>query len=177
MNPKKFLLWLFLVSIVMVFGALTSAYIVRQADGEWLVFDLPEVFYASTAVIALSSLALQYALFSVRRGRQNAGKLGIVLATLLGLGFMALQWQGWNHLVDIQVHFVGNPSGSFVYVLTGLHAAHVLSGVIFLLIALVGVLRMRIQAGNATTLEMATTYWHFLGLLWGYLFIFLLMNR
>jgi cytochrome c oxidase subunit 3 len=88
-----------------------------------------------------------------------------------------MQVIGWGQLVDINVYFVGNPSGSFVYVLTGLHGVHLVSAVIFLLVMLVATFRMKVHAKRLVSMEMCITYWHFLDILWIYLFIFMLLNR
>jgi len=177
MHPKRFSLWLFMVSIVMIFAALTSAYIVRQAEGDWYVFELPDIFYYSSIVILLSSATMQWAYFSAKRDNLDMVKTAMLVTGLLGVAFLVMQYIGWVHLVDISVYFVGNPSGSFVYVLTGLHGLHLVSGVIFLLIMLRKSLQYKVHSKNLTWFGMCATYWHFLDGLWIYLFFFLLMNR
>ncbi|MDW7691271.1 cytochrome c oxidase subunit 3 [Flammeovirgaceae bacterium SG7u.111] len=177
MNPKKFAMWLFIVSVVMVFAALTSAYIVRQAEGNWYVFDLPSVFYTSSAVILLSSLTMHWGVLSAKKDNFKSLSIAMAITGVLGVVFLVLQVIGWSDLVDISVHFVGNPSGSFLYVITGLHGVHVISAVIFLLVVMVNALRQKIHAKKMSQLEICATYWHFLDGLWIYLFIFLLINR
>ncbi|MCE2708028.1 MAG: heme-copper oxidase subunit III [Bacteroidota bacterium] len=177
MHPKKFALWLFLVTVVMIFAALTSAYIVRQAEGNWLEYELPEIFWLTSALVIISSLAMQWAYYSAKKDNFLSLRIGIVFALLFGMAFLVGQWYSWVALVDRQVFFVGNPAGSFLYVFTGLHAVHLISGVIFLIIVLISTFRMEVHAKALDTLEMATTYWHFLGGLWLYLFLFLQMNH
>ncbi len=177
MHPKKFALWLFLVTVVMVFAALTSAYIVRQAEGNWLEYDLPGIFYYTSALVIVSSLCLQFAYFSAKRDNLLNLRIGLGLALVFGIAFLVGQWYSWVALVDRQVFFVGNPAGSFLYVFTGLHAAHLISGVIFLIIVLISTFRYKVHSKSLDTMEMATTYWHFLGGLWLYLFMFLLLNH
>lgn len=176
MNPKKFILWLFIVSIVMIFAALTSAYIVRQADGNWLEYELPQMFYVSTAVIFLSSLSMHWALLSAKKDNFFNVKLGLSITLVLGLVFLYTQVQAWAQLVEINVFFVGNPSGSFVYVLSGVHGFHIISGVIFLIIVLISSFRDQVHSKSLDTIEMSATYWHFLDGLWIYLFVFLILN-
>jgi cytochrome c oxidase subunit 3 len=177
MHPKKFALWLFMASVLMLFASWTSAYIVRQAEGNWLFFELPAVFTFSTIVIVMSSVTMQMAYASAKKnalGRLNP----LVMATAaLGVVFLVLQVIGWGQLVGQSVYFVGNPSGSFVYVITGVHGLHIVSALIFLLIVLKSAAQQRIHSANMAQMEMCTTYWHFLGFLWVYLFIFLLINR
>ena len=177
MHPKKFALWLFMVTVVMVFAGLTSAYIVRQSEGNWLEYDLPGIFWVTSGIAVLSSLTLQWAYYSARKDNFLNIKIGMALTVLLGIGFLVGQWYSWVAMVDREVFFVGNPSGSFLYVFTGLHAAHLISGVIFLIIVLISTFRLKVHSRDMTAMEMATTYWHFLGGLWLYLFMFLLLNH
>jgi|UniRef100_UPI004047995F cytochrome c oxidase subunit III len=177
MHPKKFALWLFLVTVVMIFAALTSAYIVRQAEGNWLEYELPEIFWYTSGIVILSSIALQVAYYSAKKDNFVGLRLGMVLTVLLGIGFLIGQWYSWVALVDREVFFVGNPAGSFLYVFTGLHAVHLISGVIFLIIVLISTFRYKVHSQALNTLDMAATYWHFLGGLWLYLFLFLLLNH
>jgi cytochrome c oxidase subunit 3 len=177
MHPKKFALWLFIVSVVMIFAGLTSAFIVRQAEGNWLDFELPKIFWFNSAVIILSSLTMHWAYLSAKKDQFDQLKLALGFTTALGFAFLVGQWYSWVALVDIDVYFVGNPAGSFLYVLTGLHAIHLISGVIFMIIVLISSFRYKIHSKRMTTLEMCATYWHFLGGLWLYLFMFLLFNH
>lgn len=177
MHPKKFALWLFLVTVVMIFAALTSAYIVRQAEGNWLEYELPEIFWLTSGIVILSSIALQVAYYAAKKDNFLSLRIGMMLTVLLGMGFLVGQWYSWVALVDREVFFVGNPAGSFLYVFTGLHAVHLISGVIFLIIVLISSFRYKVHSQALNTLEMASTYWHFLGGLWLYLFLFLLLNH
>jgi cytochrome c oxidase subunit III len=177
MHPKKFAMWLFIVSVIMIFAALTSAYLVRQAEGNWLIFDLPPLFWVNTAVIVVSSITMHWAYLAAKRDNLETVKLATSITTVLGVAFLVGQFLAWSALVDQKVYFVGNPSGSFVYVISGLHGMHIVGGVVFLLIVLVSTFRYKIHSKNLAQMEMCATYWHFLDGLWLYLFIFLLLNR
>jgi cytochrome c oxidase subunit III len=177
MNPKKFAMWLFIGSVVMLFASLTSAYIVRQAEGNWLYFELPSILTVSTVVILLSSITMQWAYWSAKKDKLEMVKILVTVTSVLGLAFLVLQFEGWKALVANQVYLVGNPSGSFLYVITGLHGLHIISAIVFLLIVLVSTYRYRVHSKDLTQIEMCTTYWHFLGGLWLYLFVFLLLYR
>ncbi len=177
MHPKKFAMWLFLATVTMLFASLTSAYIVRQAEGNWLYFELPDLFYYTTVIIILSSVTMQWAYFAARRDETNKVKWLVIITSVLGVAFLVGQFLAWGDLVRHSVYFVGNPSGSFLYVLTGLHGLHLVSAVVYLMIVLVSAIRMRINSGNMAQMEMCTTYWHFLGALWIYLFAFLTLYR
>ncbi|GJM28921.1 MAG: cytochrome oxidase subunit III [Cyclobacteriaceae bacterium] len=173
-HPHKFALWLFIVSIVMIFASLTSAFIVKQGDGSWLDYNLPSMFWYTTAAIILSSALLQWGYFAARANQLKRLTVLVAITTLLGMVFLVGQWLAWGQLVDMEVYFVGNPAGSFVYVLSGLHAFHLLSGIIFLIVVFVSSLKHKIHSGNLVRMEMCVTYWHFLGALWVYLFVFLI---
>jgi cytochrome c oxidase subunit 3 len=185
MNPKKFMMWLFIVSIAMIFASLTSAYIFKQSDTRWFTFDLPEVLGYSSIIIAISSVSMQWAFISAKKDALNHLKLGILITAVLGIAFLAMQWQGWVKLVEMGIYVGGvdktgqpvNVSGSFVYVLMGVHAFHLITGLIFLLLVLVATFRYQIHSKALVRIEMCTVYWHFLGGLWLYLYFFLVLNR
>lgn len=179
MHPKKFALWLFIVSIVMIFAGLTSAYLVKQSDGGWLLFDLPPIFYVSSVVILLSSATMHWAYLSAKKDNFNTTKIAMSITVVLGFVFLATQLMGWRDLVNMGVFFAGtqaNPAGSFLYVFSGLHGLHLVSGIVFLVIILVAVFRMEIHGKSMVRMEMCATYWHFLDLLWIYLLVFLIVN-
>lgn len=177
MNPKKFGMWLFIVTVFMIFAALSSAYIVRQAEGNWLFFELPSIFWVNTGVILVSSFTLHWAYVSAKRDNLELVKIATSITAVLGIAFMAGQYLAWTQLVANRIHLVGNPSGSFVYIISGLHGLHVLGGVIYLLILLNSAFKFRVHSKSLNQIEMCATYWHFLGGLWLYLFLFLLLYR
>jgi cytochrome c oxidase subunit 3 len=177
MQPKKFALWLFIVSIVMLFAALTSAYIVKQADGNWLSFELPRAFLISTGIIAISSLTMHLAYLAAKKDELGKVKLMLLATVILGILFLFTQYYSWSQLVAEQVYFVSNyASGSFIYVFTGLHGLHLVSGLVFLLITFASSMRLEVHSKKLLQIEMCMTYWHFLGGLWLYLYLFLLFN-
>jgi cytochrome c oxidase subunit III len=180
MNPKKFALWLFIVSVIMLFGAWTSAYMVKRGEPGWSSFELPVQFWVNTAMIIISSVTMVWAQQSARRDNLEQTKLALGLTTLLGVAFLVGQWLAWEKMVDMNYYFAGsgsNSSSSFIYVLTGFHGLHIVSGIVFLLIVLVSAFRYNVHSKNMLRIEMCSTYWHFLGGLWLYLFVFLLLNR
>jgi len=177
MNPSKFIVWLFIVTIVMLFAALTSAYVVKQSEGDWLNFNLPGMFWITSVIIVISSITMHLALRSARNDKTASLRLFLVITAILGLAFLAGQYQAWKQLVGMDVFFVGNPAGSFLYVLTGLHGIHIISGIIFILAVISSSFRLKVHSKRLIKIEMCTTYWHFLGGLWLYLFLFLKMNH
>lgn len=177
MQPKKFALWLFIVTVIMIFAALTSAYIVRQSDGNWVIFDLPNLFLITTGIILVSSATMHWTYLSVKKDNFESAKLAIVITTILGIAFLVGQYMAWGEMVKNSIYLVGNPSGSFVYVISGLHGLHIIGGIVFLLIVMVSIFGAKIHSKNLLRIEMCATYWHFLDGLWLYLFVFLLLNR
>lgn len=178
MNPKKFALWLFIVSVCMIFASLTSAYIVRQAEGNWQIFELPLLFWITSGMILVSSFTMHWAYMAAKRDNLEMVKIAMGITTLLGVGFLVGQVLAWGELVANNVYFAGgNPSGSFVYVLSGLHGLHIVGGVVLLVITLVATVRFQVHSKSLNLIEMCSTYWHFLDALWLYLFVFLLLNR
>ena len=173
----KILLWLAMVSMVMLFAGLTSGYIVRQAEGNWFVFELPNTFAISTVFILLSSVTMQWAYVSIKKG--SAGNLltGLIATMVLGLAFSFTQFLAWSDLVKQGVFFTGNPSGSFLYVLTGLHLAHLAGGLLYLIYVIIRTLQNKFTAESHLAVHLATIFWHFLDFLWVYLFIFLYLIR
>lgn len=179
-NPLKFMLILLIVSIVMMFAAFTSAYIVRREEGNWLEFDLPAVLLINTGVLILSSIFMQWAYVSAKKDNLKNLKIALLLTIVAGTVFLVGQWQGWGELVRNNVYFGGstsNPSGSFLYVLTGVHAFHLITGLIFLIIVVISALKYKVHSRNLNRIELCTIYWHFLGALWIYLYVFLVLNH
>lgn len=177
-NPQKLALWVAIGGIVMMFAAFTSAYIVRRAAGNWLEFKLPAIFFVNTAVILASSIALHLAYTGFKAGREARYKGFLVVTFVLGFIFVILQYYGWVALNNIGATFTVNPSSSFIYVISGLHAAHVLGGIAALTVALTHafVLPFKPTFRRKQRFELVVQYWHFVDILWVYLIIFFMLN-
>lgn len=177
MNPKKFALYLFMTSVVMLFAAWTSAYFVKRADAGWSEIILPPQFWINTIVISSSSISMILAQRAARRDQLKRAKTMLAITTILGAAFLLGQFLAYGDLVRLNEYFTGgNVSHSFIYVLTGAHGFHIVSGLIFLGVVLDATHRHRIHSGNMAQMEMCSTYWHFLGILWLYLYGFLILN-
>lgn len=177
MNPKKFALWLFMVSVLMLFGAWTSAYLVKRADSGWAEIIMPPQMTINTVLILASSITLIVAWRAARKDNLTLTKIGISLTMLLGTGFLAGQLVAYGEMIKLNQYFSGsNVSHSFMYVLTAVHGLHLVSGLIFLAIVLADTYAYKVHSKNLFRLEMCCTYWHFLGILWLYLFVFLNLN-
>ena len=175
-SSKTALLWLGIVSIVMLFAAFTSAYIVSMGGKGWLEFDLPTVFYTSTLVIVLSSLLMVFAVVAGKNGNQMVSVSLLGLTLFSGIIFVYLQVSGWNALTSQGIYFTGSTSsnsGSYLFILTALHIVHLLAAFIALIITLIRALMNKYSAENYNGLKRCSIYWHFLTILWVYLFLFL----
>ena len=178
-HPHQFALYTAMASILMMFAALTSAYIVRQAVGNWHEYTLPDIFYGSTLTLLLSSAALHAAYSSYKKGNALLYRGLLILTLMLGLVFVVMQYFGWQQLYGIGVPLDGNPSGSFFYVISGVHAAHVLGGIAALCVALIHAvtLKFEITESRRRRFNLVVQYWHFVDILWVYLFVFILLAQ
>lgn len=169
-------MWIAIGSIIMMFGGLTSGYIVRKSQGNWDTFSLPMAFYISTAVILLSSATLHLALRSFRQRRMPLHRNMVTLTFILGITFTILQYIGFKELYH-QMKWSNNVSFQYLIVIVLVHAIHILGGVVALFILFLRTYSRKVKTYSATGLEIASTYWHFVDLLWIYLFLFFIMNR
>jgi cytochrome c oxidase subunit 3 len=174
-HPHKFTLWVALGSIVMMFAALTSAYIVKKNQGSWLEFDLPKVFWYSTFVILLSSVTIHLATKAFKAREISRYRSLITVTAILGVLFIVLQWMGFQSMEAKGIALTGvksNSAASFLFVITGLHMVHVLGGVIALLVIFARAFAVKVKSYSSLPIELVGTYWHFVDVLWIYLFIF-----
>lgn len=178
-HPHKMVLYVGMAGLFMLFVALTSAYIVRRASGNWLEFSIPTIFYVNTLVIVVSSLTLHLAVRAFRREAAGAYKTWLSVTFALGIAFLVMQFMGWNALAAQGVPLKINPAGDFVYAFGWLHAAHVIGGIAALSVTLLFafMLPLRYTPARALRLDLTTIYWHFLDCLWIYLIIFLSLQR
>lgn len=178
-HPHKFALYVSFASIIMMFGSLTSAYIVKSAAGNWLEYTMPSYFYYSTAVLLLSSLTLHSAYLSFKNKNEKAYKVLLLCSLVLGIGFVTLQYYGWNALFNVGVDLKANVSGSFLYLITGLHAAHIMGGIAAILVAIVHAFTLPfiVTEKRKVRFQLVLQYWHFVDILWLYLLIFLLVCK
>ncbi len=174
MDPMKFMVWLFLVASVMLFGSQTSAYLVKRAEGNWLEFTIPAIFTYSTIVLVVSSITMHWAYLEAKKNNFARLKTAVGITFVLGLLFLGMQIAGWGRLVEMNVYFVGNLAGSFFYVFTFLHVVHLVFGLIALLNTLSAATKMKVHSKRLRRIEICATIWHFLDILWIYLFVFLL---
>jgi len=171
--PKeKILLGIAIAAMIMMFAGLTSAYIIHAEGPHWQYFKLPTIFWVNTLIILTSSFTMRWALVSYKKFKYNAYRIAISVTTILGIGFIVGQYLGWKQLTNMGIYLDGNASGSFLYVISGTHAVHVLGGVIALLVATIAAFVKPFNPNKLLRVELISIYWHFVDVLWIYLFIF-----
>lgn len=170
------MLYLAMASMIMLFAALTSALLVSKGKGDWQLFTIPAIFWVNSAIILFSSVTMHFAVKSYRELKKKAYMNWLLATTLLGMVFLTGQLMGWQQLTAGGIRLSGNVSGSYVYVISGLHAAHVLGGVVMLLLTLLRSRRQLINPDRLGGLKLLATYWHFVDVLWIYLMLFLYFN-
>ncbi|MCW3091093.1 MAG: heme-copper oxidase subunit [Ferruginibacter sp.] len=176
-HPHKFTLWVGMAGIVMMFAGLTSAYIVKRNQVNWIAFDLPAMFWYSTAIIVCSSITLYISNIAFKQ-REMAKYRSLVVTTLvLGIVFVVMQVIGFNQLWVNGITLTKNVSYSFLFVIVGLHALHVVGGLVALVVLFSKAFSSKVRNYNIVPLEVISTYWHFVDAIWIYLLFFLLLIR
>jgi cytochrome c oxidase subunit 3 len=171
-HPHKFTLWVGMASIIMMFAGLTSAYIVKSNQANWVVVETPIYFWISTGAIILSSLTMLMAVRAFKQRDMSKYRGLILTTTVLGSLFVILQWQGFQWMWENGVRFKGAGAGQFLYIIAGLHALHVIAGIIALISITAKAFFGKTKTYNAVPVEMMSTYWHFVDFLWIYLLVF-----
>lgn len=175
-HPKMFALYLGMGSMFMLFTALASALIVKKGDfRHWEPVVLPSLFLISTIIIAISSITIQIANNALDSGKSNVFRLNSILTFALSLLFVLFQYLGWKQLMSNNVMLNGNPSGSYIYVISGFHGFHYFIGILVLLLILVLNFSKNPYKSSSNAklhFSMLTQYWHFIGLVWVFIFLF-----
>jgi cytochrome c oxidase subunit 3 len=178
--PSSSAIWVGIAAITMSFAAFTSALIVRQGSStDWRHITLPSILYFSTLVLLASSVALEVARRRVAafmggmKSQVGIPDRWLYVTLSLGLLFVVAQYAAWLQLRSQGLYLATNPNSSFFYVFTAVHALHVLGG----LGGLVRVIhKLRTSVLRRSTLDATSYYWHFMGVLWLYLFLLLWMK-
>jgi len=180
-NEKTFIVWLFIVASSMLFIAFSSAYWVHMSDGirnnAWLQFDLPVQFWISALIVLVSSLFMQLAYRAAKNDDVYKVPSLLTITFILGLAFSVSQVFAFFALMDMGLFLsnkeAGEISASFVYVLSGTHLLHIAGGLILLIVGIVKASRLEIHKKNLVFINICKTYWHFLGIVWIFLILFL----
>ena len=160
-------------SVTMLFAAFTSAYIVRSAGEDWVPLAAPSLIWANTAILLFSSLTMELGKRAFQSWRPVAFRKWIAVTAVLGALFIAGQVAAWNQLASQGIYLQSHPHSSFFYVLTGVHAVHLLVGVLALFYVLMLATRYQLTPGESSSPSVCATYWHFVGGIWVYLIVVL----
>lgn len=176
-HPHKFTLWVGIGSLLMMFAGLTSAYIVKRNQANWQTFDIPQFFWYSTVAILISSATIFLAERAFKQREMKKYRSLVMLTLVFGVLFIVFQVLGFQQFWSHGLPLGKNVSSDFLYVIVGLHAAHVVGGLIALIILFAKAFSTKTRTYNSIPVELVSTYWHFVDVLWIYLLIFLLMIR
>ncbi|WP_439128323.1 cytochrome c oxidase subunit 3 [Polaribacter sp.] len=179
-KSAKPMLWVSMISMVMFFAGLTSAYVISMKRDDWVTFDLPDAFYISTALIVLSSITLILSQNFLKKDKRSIS-LGLVIATLiLGIAFIWQQYVGFNELKNSGLYFTGpgsTVSTSFIIGITLMHVLHLIAGVIVLFVVIYNHFKYKYKPNDLLGFELGAIFWHFVDILWIYLFFFFYFIR
>ncbi|WNH08951.1 cytochrome c oxidase subunit 3 [Thalassobellus suaedae] len=180
-RAKKMMLWFGIISLIMSFAGWTSAFVVSSSRPDWLKdFQLPNAFIISTVVIIISSFTFLLAKSALKKGNRNATTIWLVATLVLGIVFIFNQFSGFQQIIDLGYNFTGptsNVTMSYIYLIALVHVLHVVVGLICLLVVIYNHFKQKYNTTKMLGLELAGTFWHFIDILWVYLFLFLYFVR
>lgn len=171
-HPHKFTMWVAIASIIMMFAGLTSAFIVKSNQANWEEVDTPTIFWVSTIVLIASSVTIQMALRAIKQREMKSYRLLISATAILGVVFVILQWFGFEGMWRSGIRFQGSGAGQFLYIIAGLHALHVIGGIVALIVTALRAMFGKNRSYSSVPVEVISTYWHFVDILWIYLLVF-----
>ncbi|HET8885718.1 MAG TPA: cytochrome c oxidase subunit 3 [Salinimicrobium sp.] len=180
-RAKKMMLWFGIISMGMMFAGLTSAYVVSKSRPDWISdFELPIAFYWSTLVIVLSSFTFIFAKKNIKEGKRSVATAALIATLVLGIVFIFLQFESFAQIIESGYFFTGSESTvttSFLYIIVLSHLIHIAAGLIVLLVVIYNHFKQRYHSGQMLGIELGATFWHFVDVLWIYLFLFLYFVR
>jgi cytochrome c oxidase subunit 3 len=180
-RAKKMMLWFGIISLIMSFAGWTSAFVVSSSRPDWLKeFVLPNAFIISTIVIVLSSFSFILAKIALKKGNWKATMLWLFVTLILGVIFIFNQFSGFQQIIDLGYNFTGptsNVTMSYIYLIAIVHILHVVVGLVCLLVVIYNHFKQKYNTTKMLGFELATTFWHFIDILWVYLFLFLYFVR
>jgi cytochrome c oxidase subunit 3 len=174
-TSAKPMLWVSMISMVMFFAGLTSAYVISMERDDWVTFDLPDAFYISTFLIVVSSITLMLSQRFLKQDKRQISLLLVVVTLLLGIGFIWQQYEGFNELKSLGLYFTGpgsTVSTSFIIGISLMHVLHIFAGVIVLFVVIYNHFKYKYKPNDLLGFELGAIFWHFVDILWIYLFFF-----
>ncbi|WP_308991409.1 heme-copper oxidase subunit III [Mariniflexile litorale] len=180
-RAKKMMLWFGIISLIMSFAGWTSAFVVSSSRPDWLKdFQLPNAFIISTVIIMISSVTFILAKRSLKSNNSKMTMLWLVTTLILGVLFINFQFLGFQNIIDLGYNFTGptsNVTMSYIYLIAIVHILHVVVGLICLLVVIYNHFKQKYTSTKMLGFELAATFWHFIDILWVYLFLFLYFIR
>lgn len=176
-RAKRMMLWFGIISLIMSFAGWTSAYIVSSTREDWLSdFEFPQAFMVSVVVILISSITFILAKRAIKKDNRKQTTIFLLLTFVLGIIFIINQFNGFQQIINSGYNFTGptsNVTMSYIYLIAMVHIFHVVAALISLLVVVVNHFRGKYSSKNYLGLELSATFWHFVDVLWIYLFLFL----
>ena len=179
-KSAKPMLWVSMISMVMFFAGLTSAYVISMKRDDWVAFDLPQAFHISTFLIVASSITLILSQRFLKQDKRQLSLIFVIITLFLGVGFIWQQYVGFNQLKSIGLFFTGpesTVSTSFIIGITFMHVIHLVVGVIVLFVVIYNHFKYKYKSDDMLGFELGAIFWHFVDLLWIYLFFFFYFIR
>lgn len=179
-KSAKPMLWVSMISMVMFFAGLTSAYVISMKRDDWVTFDLPDAFYISTVLIVLSSITLILSQRFLKKDKRQISLVLVIVTLILGIVFIWQQYVGFNELKNAGLYFTGpgsTVSTSFIIGITLMHVLHLIAGVIVLFVVIYNHFKYKYKPNDLLGFELGAIFWHFVDILWIYLFFFFYFIR
>ncbi len=179
-KSAKPMLWVSMISMVMFFAGLTSAYVISMRRDDWVTFDLPDAFYMSTILIILSSITISMSQRFIKKGKRELSIVLLIITFVLGIAFVWQQYAGFEDLRNAGLFFTGptsTVSTSFIIGISLMHAFHVFAGIIVLLVVIYNHFKYKYTSDDLLGFELGAIFWHFVDVLWIYLFFFFYFIR
>ena len=163
-----------------MFAGLTSAYVISSKREDWVSLELPQALYLSTLLIILSSITFILAKRNIKKENRQLTTVFLILTLALGIGFVLSQVQGFYELREAGFYIAGKQSivsSSLLMVISLAHMLHVVAGLLVLIVVIFNHLKHRYTAANFLGLDLGAIFWHFVDILWIFLFIFFYFIR
>lgn len=176
-RAKKMMLWFGIVSLIMSFAGWTSAFIVSSSREDWLAdFQLPNAFIVSTVFVLLSSVTFMLAHRALKSNQRQKTTIWLWATLALGIGFIVNQFAAFQQIIELGYNFTGPTSNitmSYIYLIAMVHILHVIVGLVCVLVVIYNHFKQKYTVDNMLGFELAAIFWHFIDILWVYLFLFL----
>ena len=179
-KSAKPMLWVSMISMVMFFAGLTSAYVISMKRDDWVTFELPDAFYISSILIVMSSISIFISQKLIKKNKRTESIIFLLITFVLGISFMWQQYAGFEELRNAGLFFTGpssTVSTSFIIGITLMHAFHVIAGILVLLVVIYNHFKYKYKSDDLLGFELVAIFWHFVDVLWIYLFFFFYFIR